>query len=128
MSLSELSCAEAAADGASPSESSELRSRIGATDAMGSEPVLSLLSTMVVLMVDALSVFCFFFGRGSSVDEVLCFDLTGTGIVGRAVTCSGSVRAAMAGAGELPESGMGIGVVNSTRGLGARSVSRGCGG
>ena len=50
-------------------------------------------------------------------------DLTGTGIVGRAVTCSGSVRAAMAGAGELPESCMEIGVVTSTRGLRAGSLS-----
>ena len=80
MSLSELSCAEAAADGASPSESSELRSRIGAADAMGSELECSLLSTIVVLMVDALSDFCFFFGCGSSVDEARCLDRTGTGL------------------------------------------------
>ena len=74
----ELSCADGALDAASSSESSEGKPARGISEMMGrdtgravdSEPEADL---------------CFFFGCGSSVEVVRCFDRTGTGIVIRVV-------------------------------------------
>ena len=56
------------------------------------------------------TIFCFFFGCGSTVDEARCLDRTGTGIVGRDVTRKGSVTVEVPGVGSGPGSVMRTGI------------------
>ena len=74
----ELSCADGALDAASSSESSELKPARGISEMMGRD-------TRRAVDSGPDADFCFFFGCGSSVEVVRCFDRTGTGIVIRVV-------------------------------------------
>ena len=76
--VDELSCADGALDAASSSESSELKPARGISEMMGRD-------TRRAVDSGPDADFCFFFGCGSSVEVVRCFDRTGTGIVIRVV-------------------------------------------
>jgi hypothetical protein len=58
--------------------------------------------------------FCFFFGCGSSVDEALCLDRTGTGIVVLVVARGGAAMVEVPGVGSMTGSVMRVGLLNST--------------
>ena len=74
----ELSCADGALDAASSSESSEGKPARGISEMMGRD-------TGRAVDSETEADLCFFFGCGSSVEVVRCFDRTGTGIVIRVV-------------------------------------------
>ena len=97
--LTSVSWTEAAVDAASPSESSELKALGAASEVIGSGPgVISSLTidTGVVAGVDS---FCLFLGCGSTVEETLCFERTGTGIVFRGFPRPGSGTDGLPGGG-----------------------------
>ena len=98
-SRAELSCADGALDAASSSESSEVKP---ASEMMGRDT-----GRAVDSGPDA--DFCFFFGCGSSVEVVRCFDRTGTGIVIRVVDRGWSGPVAVPGGTVVEGSSLGTG-------------------
>ena len=80
---------EAAVDAPSPSESSELRALITASEAIGSGPGVTVSFAIDIGVSGGLDNFCRFFGCGSSVEETLCLERTGTGIVVRDISRAG---------------------------------------
>ena len=77
-------------DAASPSESSEFKALGVASEVMGSGPGGSSSLTLDTGVVAGLDSFCRFLGCGSTVEETLCFERTGTGIVFRGFPRPGS--------------------------------------
>ena len=109
-----MSWAEAATDAASPSESSELRPPEMTSDVMGSGPGLTPPVTIDIGVSGKIDTFCLFFGCGSTVEETLCLDRTGTGIVVRGFPRPGSVLDGLPGVGSGPGSVMRTGLRPST--------------
>ena len=65
-------------DAASPSESSELKALGVASEVIGSGPGVISSLTIDTGVVAGLDSFCRFLGCGSTVEETLCFERTGT--------------------------------------------------
>ena len=91
--------AEAATDAASPSESSELRALEMTSDVIGSGPGVTPPLTIDIGVSGRVDNFCLFFGCGSVVEETLCLDRTGTGIVVRGFPRPGSALDGLPGLG-----------------------------
>ena len=103
-----MSWAEAAADTASPSESSELRALEMTSEVIGSVPGVTSPLTIDIGVSGWVDNFCLFFGCGSTVDETLCLDRTGTGIVVRGLSRPGSVLDGLPGLGSGSDMRIGL--------------------
>ena len=86
-------------DAPSPSESSELRALMRASEEIGSGAGAEVSCSLDTEVSRGLDTFCRFFGCGSMVDDTLCLERTGTGIVFREASRPDGMLAGLSGFG-----------------------------
>ena len=91
-----------------------MRALVKASEVIGSGPGVTSSLTIDIGVSSGVDNFCLFFGCGSTVEETLCLDRTGTGIVVRGFPRPGSVLDGLPGVGSGPGSVMRTGLRPST--------------